>query len=90
MSKAFQIGSASVRIPGPGSKEYLITQRKLIESEEHRCNTRWAYQLDHEATLEQCARHWNNSGASMRFREVWVQGMADRLMRQVGMIEQVE
>ena len=90
MCKTFQVGGTSVCIPGPGSKEYLLTQRKLIESEEHRRNTRWAYQLNHEATLEQCARHWNDSGASMRFREVWVQGMALQLMQQVGIMGQVE
>lgn len=72
--------------PASGSKLYLRTQILLIQSEEHKKNTKWARQLDREPTPEELARHWYASQAHVVFRRRWVEeGKAFDLMRQVGL-----
>lgn len=74
--------------PAVGSALYLRTQVLLIQSEEHRKNTRWAKTKGREPTGDELVEHWYESRAHVRFREDWERGCAFDLMRQVGLLNE--
>jgi hypothetical protein len=90
-----QVGMVSGTIPALGSHEYMVTQRRLIQGKENVDFTRLAIfnreGMWREPSMEECARHWLETGAHEEFRRVWIcKERAQQLMQQVGVMGQLE